>query len=120
MFINLTWVFFRATSFEDAWKVLKGMSGVSGVVLHPMFETRLGFLATYGVEFQGMFENISGNRWIVLQIFVALILVLVFKNSNEKVETIRFTLRSATFVSLVFSFGVLSLTRVSEFLYFNF
>jgi D-alanyl-lipoteichoic acid acyltransferase DltB (MBOAT superfamily) len=120
MFINLTWVFFRATSFEDAWKVLKGMGGVSGVVLHPMFESRLGFLVEYGIEFQGMFENISGNRWIVLQLLIALVLVLGFKNSNEKLLSLKFNLRTAVFVSLVFSFGILSLTRVSEFLYFNF
>ncbi|MBT3185711.1 MAG: MBOAT family protein, partial [Nitrospina sp.] len=31
-FLNITWVFFRATSWEDAIKVLKGMMGLSGVV----------------------------------------------------------------------------------------
>jgi hypothetical protein len=116
----MTWVFFRATSFEEAWKVLKGMGGASGVVLHPMFESRLGLLAEYGIEFQGMFENISGNRWIVLQFLIALVLVLGFKNSNEKLLSLKFNRRTAVFISLVFSFGILSLTRVSEFLYFNF
>ena len=32
-FINAAWVFFRAQTFSDAVKVLKGMAGLTGVIL---------------------------------------------------------------------------------------
>ncbi|MBN2963366.1 MBOAT family protein [Sulfurospirillum sp. T05] len=120
MFINMTWVFFRATSFEDAWKVLKGMSGASGVVLPNVLANRLSFLKNHGVEFGGFVENIQGDFSIPFWILGALVLVLGFKNTNEKLVAFNFNLWSAIFVALTFSFGILSLTKVSEFLYFNF
>lgn len=120
MFINLTWVFFRATSFEDAWKVLKGMSGVSGVVLPNLLGERLSFLKNHGVEFGGFVENIDGDFSIPFWIIGALILVLGFKNSNEKLVAFEFDLWSAIFVAILFFYGTTSISKISEFLYFNF
>ena len=37
-FINLSWVFFRAEQWEDAVNILKGMFGLSGVVLPNSFQ----------------------------------------------------------------------------------
>lgn len=119
MFINMTWVFFRATSFEDAWKVLKGMSGASGISIHPIFESKLSFLKQYGIFF-APYDTIKLPALETLWFVFALILVLGFKNTNEKLVSLKFNLHTAVFVSIVFSFGILSLTRVSEFLYFNF
>ena len=46
-FINITWVFFRAKEWDDALKVLKGMFGLSGIVLPNFLEAKLVFLSKY-------------------------------------------------------------------------
>jgi D-alanyl-lipoteichoic acid acyltransferase DltB (MBOAT superfamily) len=119
-FINITWVFFRAKEWEDALKVLSSMFSLDNVVLHPMFQSKLGFLTQYGITFAGMFENISGSKMTIVWILGALILVLLFKNSMQKMKSFTPNKKVAIFTAFLLSFGILSLTKVSEFLYFNF
>ena len=119
-FINITWVFFRAKEWEDALKVLSSMFSLGNVVLHPMFQSKLGFLTQYGITFAGMFENISGSKMTIVWILGTLVLVLLFKNSMEKMKSFTPNKKVAIFTAFLLSFGILSLTKVSEFLYFNF
>ena len=90
-FINITWIFFRAKDFESAMKVLGSMFSLDNVVIHPMFQSKLGFLSQYGISFGGMFENIQGSREIIVWLFFAFILVLAFKNSMKYLN-IKFTI----------------------------
>ncbi|MGE4511341.1 MAG: MBOAT family protein [Sulfurimonadaceae bacterium] len=119
-FINITWVFFRAKEMEDALKVLGGMFGMGGVVLPNVLASKLSFLQNYGIEFGGFVENIQGNHFTPVWIFAAFLLVLIFKNSMQKRESFTMNKITALFTAFLLSFGVLSLTKVSEFLYFNF
>ncbi|QFR42450.1 MBOAT family O-acyltransferase [Sulfurimonas xiamenensis] len=119
-FINITWVFFRAKEMEDALKVLGGMFGMGGVVLPNVLASKLSFLQNYGIEFGGFVENIQGDYFTPVWIFAAFILVLVFKNSMQKRESFTMNKKTALFTAFLLSFSVLSLTKVSEFLYFNF
>ena len=119
-FINITWIFFRAKDFESAIKVLESMFSLDNVVFHPMFQSKLGFLSQYGITFGGMFENIQASREIIVWLFFAFILVLAFKNSMEKINSFKVNKKTVLLNILLFVFGVLSLNKVSEFLYFNF
>ncbi|MBE0490680.1 MAG: MBOAT family protein [Sulfurospirillum sp.] len=119
-FINISWVFFRAKEWEDAVKVLGGMVSLDNVVLHPMLQSKLGFLTQYGITFAGMFENISGSKMTIAWILGTLALVLLFKNSMQKMKSFTPNKKVAVFTAFLLSFGILSLTKVSEFLYFNF
>ena len=119
-FINITWIFFRAKEMEDALKVLGGMFGMGGIVLPNALSGKLAFLSAYGIEFGGFVENIKGDHFTPIWIFAAFILVLVFKNSMQKRESFKINKTTALFTAFLLSFGVLSLTKVSEFLYFNF
>ncbi|MGJ0343194.1 MBOAT family protein [Aliarcobacter cryaerophilus] len=119
-FINITWIFFRAKDFESAIKVLSSMFSLDNVVIHPMFQSKLGFLSQYGITFGGMFENIQASREIIVWLFFAFILVLFFKNSMEKRDSFKPNYKLAFLTAFCFVFGILSLNKVSEFLYFNF
>ncbi|MDP2253792.1 MAG: MBOAT family protein, partial [Thiobacillus sp.] len=68
-FINLTWVFFRAQTLDDALKVLRGMSGLDAIgSLGPRFESWTGLM-------DSRFE-------VGLALLAALALVLLRRNSN--------------------------------------
>ena len=100
-FINIAWVFFRANSFDDALKVLKGMVGMNGV---------------------HYYHDIS--QWYIM---IALILTLGFYNVSQIVEKKMFVKYTFFITVFLFVFSLLQMfnitissDKVSEFLYFNF
>jgi D-alanyl-lipoteichoic acid acyltransferase DltB (MBOAT superfamily) len=119
-FVNIAWIFFRAKEWDDAIKVLSSMFSLDNVVIHPMFQSKLAILKDFGVSFGGMFENIQGSREIIVWLFFAFILVLFFKNSMEKRDSFKLNYKTLFLAFFCFSMGILSLNKVSEFLYFNF
>ncbi|NBD23821.1 MBOAT family O-acyltransferase [Paenibacillus glycinis] len=98
MFINVTWVFFRADSWGQAARILKGMAGLQGVSL---------------VDLKTLAPTI-----LLLALFLPI--VLAFSNSSQLNDAFRPTWRSAVAVAALFVFSLLYFNRISEFLYFNF
>lgn len=119
-FINITWVFFRAKDWESAVKVLKGMSGLNGVMLPHFLEGRLSFLSDYGISFGEWLSDIKGDSKTIPLIVVFFIFSVFLSNSNQIIERLKFDVRTACIVAVILSIGILSLSRVTEFIYFNF
>jgi len=119
-FVNIAWVFFRAKEWDDAIKVLKGMFGFSGIILPNVLSGKLAFLSQYGINFGGLFENINGDKFTLVWILIGLLIVVFFKNSIERSNSFIMNYQTSIFSGLIFVYAVLSLNKVSEFLYFNF
>lgn len=121
-FVNIAWVFFRAKEWDDAIKVLKGMIGLSGIVLPTFLKSKLLFLQFYEISFDVQFisnlRDMSGRH--LLLIASMFILILFFKNSMEKWKEFKLNYKTLFLAFFCFSIGILSLNKVSEFLYFNF
>lgn len=123
-FINISWLFFRAETWDDAVKVFKGMLGLNGVVLDlkglglllPLMEQ---FGASRGV-FIYVVDNMA-NPLIVLA--VACLIMFLCKNSNEMGEKFHPSRKNIAFTALLIFTGFLYMllaNKSSEFLYFNF
>ena len=119
-FINITWIFFRAKDFESAIKVLSSMFSLDNVVLPNFLESKLQFLKPFGITFGGFVANINGDLFAPLWFVFAFILVLFFKNSMEKWKEFKLNYQTLFLAFFCFCMGILSLNKVSEFLYFNF
>jgi D-alanyl-lipoteichoic acid acyltransferase DltB (MBOAT superfamily) len=119
-FINISWIFFRAKSWEDAIKVLNGMFSLD-IILPNRLSDKLSFLKEYGFEF-GRWVVRLDNRGIGLTVWLifGLILVLMFKNSNEQLKYFKPNSKTILLSTITFSLAVLSLNKISEFLYFDF
>ncbi len=119
-FVNITWIFFRAKSWEDAMKVLGSMFTLDNVVLP---EKYFKFLADYNeiyFKFGTVYEDILGKDKTTYFILVGFFVVLMFKNSMEKRYTFSANYITA-FITLVFLiYTIFLLNQISEFLYFNF
>ncbi len=111
-FINVTWIFFRARTWEDALRVLRAMGDIRRTALSPYFE-RLG------INFGSLvFMHVNTN---ILYVLAFLLLISVFmKNSNELSQAFRPNWKNAVAVIIVAFYTLLSLHNVTEFLYFNF
>ena len=128
-FVNVCWVFFRAKSLPDAVAVLRAMAGSNGVALPAPVERVLPFLKPLGVRFSGEYlSNILGVQAGVLSrsvavvpVILAFLLACVFaKNSDELTERFAPNVRTLVLAVVLFVVSMLSMNRVTEFLYFNF
>lgn len=98
LFINFTWVFFRADDWQQAFRLLKGMAGLNGIGL-------------------GL---VSGHWNAIVLIALFLPFVLIFRNSSELETRFQPSWRPALGVAVLFVVSLLYLNRISTFLYFNF
>ena len=122
LFVNLTWIFFRADSISQAVNFIRRIFGFQS------FSVRDGLLNTFGLKelkfiychipiLNRVIASVHGFDMLIL-LTASLILCLVFKNNQEmefKPDT-----KKAVFTVLCLIWGIFSLSGVSEFLYFNF
>ncbi len=119
-FANIAWVFFRAKSWEDATKVLKGMFS-GGVELPAELAGKLSFLSQYGVEFGSGLQKIGPNKQIVISLAIAFVIILALHNTNKLVKDFKPSWPRVLLTSILFVYAVIAfLTVKSEFLYFDF
>jgi len=121
-FVNVAWVFFRAKDFTSVEKVLGGMVGAGGTMLPEKLAGKLGFLNNYGVEFGASWLSsaaLSGTKDLLI-IAGMIVFVVIMKNSQEWGEKLKPNLFMQMAIAFILSVGILSLSKVSEFLYFQF
>jgi len=106
-FINISWVFFRANEWQDAIKVLSSMMAVK----------KISFPED---GFKELLENIDGNSETVIYLCVAFVTVLLFKNSFWFSRNFKPTKSSVSLMVAMAFYSIISLNKISEFLYFNF
>ena len=119
-FVNGAWIFFRAKTFGDAMKVLKGMIGMNGIVLPESLGQRLRGFQDYGIKFGQWLGNIGGNEKTIIMILIFLLVSLVYRNSNEMAAQFKPNFSHLIFICAVAVMSILYLGRYSEFLYFRF
>ena len=120
IFVNFSWVFFRASSWQEAINVIEGMIGFNGIILPKFLENYFSFLSFLGIRFGGTFVNIQGDIILLLCLIVALIIVFAFKNSYQIVMNFTFKIRDAIILGIIYLLLILSINKNSEFLYFDF
>lgn len=108
-FINLTWVFFRAQTLDDALKVLRGMAGIDAIgSLGPKFASWTGLM--------------NSQLEVGLALLTGLVLVVLRRNSNALLLDARpGAVRAGAYGLLAaVSLLILMASKYSEFIYFNF
>ena len=119
-FINLSWIFFRAESIEDAIKVVKGMFGFSGVVFPVLFKNTINFFQIDAIKFGDVYSNFNSDSEISFWILIALFLCLFFKNSNQIINVRNISNMKITFIAFLLSISLMHFNKNIDFIYFNF
>lgn len=121
-FVNLTWIFFRAKEWNDALKVIVGMCGLSGILLERGLEKTLNhfFHLQNIVQFGKFFKDIPNGSGAFVWIFFGILISSSFKNSNELLLTFKGNIKIAFLISIIFTYSLFNVVKISEFLYFNF
>ena len=144
--VVFAWVFFRATSIEQAMTIIWGMLGFNGISIPNGIYVRLDFLhfvfesLNIGSFLGGGYNFIATWSWILISFAI----VLLLPNLHQVFETKQFSLTdkyikeqvSLSKINRLFDFkfssgwavvcsfalgaSILTLTQISEFLYFQF
>jgi hypothetical protein len=96
------------------------MFSLNNIVLPNALEEMLGFLVSFGVNFGGFVVNINGDFSTLVWLIAGFILVLIFSNSIQKINNFQLNYKNASLAGLAFFLSLMSLNKISEFLYFNF
>lgn len=137
--VLLGWVFFRAPTVAGALSILRSMAGLNGVTLPDAVALRIGPVAAWLGELGIVFTPGGGHEFLMNFVWLAVLLPIVFLAPNTQQIMQRFRpfldyhskadgsrlawsaeWRWALAMAFVLASGLLSLTRPSEFLYFQF
>jgi len=134
--VVVAWVFFRAETFGGALEILSAMSGQNGIALPIKYLERWGsfshWLMLHDVEFYHMQLFTSMN--IIYQLIFVWILCLTLPNTQELMSRyrpalnavstpgkgLRLTQTTAIITGLIAVICLVNMSKVSEFLYFQF
>ncbi|MEB3279097.1 MAG: MBOAT family protein [Lyngbya sp.] len=142
--VMVSWIFFRADSFQSALSILSSMIGLNGISLPEFWEPYLSFMKNWGVDFQGFTVNVGISQKYAVFGITCLLLVAWFtpntqqwmgkyspaltppsdeligiSNLWKKIQWQPNKLWSSI-LGLITAVTLLGMTRVSEFLYFQF
>ncbi|NOQ15632.1 MAG: MBOAT family protein [Methyloprofundus sp.] len=142
--VLFAWVPFRATSLEGALNLWSGMLGLNGFNLPKWMAAYVDYfspwLAEYHISFLGPFYQLGPVKLFDMLWFITLfIIAFALPNTQQfmqryhpifakaqyyKVSKLKLvwrpTLAWSCMISFLFVYATLSLTRISEFLYFQF
>lgn len=131
MFLNATWVFFRATTFEGAVSVLKSMVGLNGIGVSGKFMDLYTYLAHWSfIEFVGVQPNYLMPVDSLVYIVVFGIIAFTLPNTVQMIRfvpyrgSLEFKTRFifALFIGCILFYSLVAgiQNAPSVFLYFNF
>ena len=114
LLVNFLWVFFRAENLEKVIKIFKGIINIRSIFAY----SQALQLLSKGIEtFNHPHFNII---MLFLMIVFCLYLVFFCKNTVEKAENVRFDMKNAIYIGILFFAATVCMWRVSPFIYFNF
>ncbi|MFA9374254.1 MAG: MBOAT family protein [Poseidonibacter sp.] len=119
-FVNIAWVFFRAKEWDDAIKVLSGMIGLNGIIFSDRLLYKVQSLQSFVEANATFFGKLMFGSTPISFITIATFIVLYYDNVVQISQKVKFNYK-ILFLLLVIVIGTLfNMSKVSEFLYFNF
>ncbi|GFI01180.1 peptidoglycan O-acetyltransferase [Muribaculaceae bacterium] len=123
LFVTFAWSLFRADSLSDAgllWTQL--FCGGFGPLYQPITDKFGDLMEISFLHRAGLGTVMTSYPWIPVTAFTLLTLTACFtmKNTQEKTAQMKLTNRKILVVILLMLWSILSLSEISEFLYFNF
>ncbi|MCM1027879.1 MAG: hypothetical protein NC432_15755 [Roseburia sp.] len=122
LFLNLSWIVFRADSVADATVMFRNIfsgrpGGISGGLLQCFNVLEFTYLEEH-VDFLGNIANALPSLHLCILLMVSLGIVLLGKNCYEK----KFVPSAPKAIGCIamLTWSILSLSGLSSFLYFNF
>jgi D-alanyl-lipoteichoic acid acyltransferase DltB (MBOAT superfamily) len=120
LFVNAAWIFFRSETLRQALSILKGMIGLNGIEFPSIANAMNKILPFHiGINVELLYTSPDILKYsIVLLVFLGI--VIFSKNTMERMNEFNMNVGKVIVLSIITVASILSLSKVSEFLYFNF
>lgn len=122
--VVFSWVIFRASTLSEGLTMVQTMLGMKGIILPITAKGPLLLLADFGIEFKKWrsfsYLPILDGPLTMMMITGLIFTVTKLPNTQEIMANFKPSWQGAILVSTIFFGCLLSLTKVSEFLYFQF
>jgi len=118
-----SWVIFRASTLHDGVAILQAMVGMKGIVFPSEYQAALPWLSNMGVQFEPREElaYLPGNLKLSITSLCGLLLgVLFLPNTQQIAKQFKPTWWWSLLLGSLAVVCLVSLNRISEFLYFQF
>jgi D-alanyl-lipoteichoic acid acyltransferase DltB (MBOAT superfamily) len=122
-FCSIAWSMFRAESLEQGFLMIKNLGAAGdGRMYEPLIEAFDKLLEVKLLGWMGLGPLMQACPWLISAVFAALLVCacLWMRNTQEKVADDRYGLWRIVVTVGLLIWSILSLSEVSEFLYFNF
>ena len=122
-FCSIAWSMFRAESLEQGFLMIKNLGAAGdGRMYEPLIEAFDKLLEVKLLGWMGLGPLMQACPWLIPAVFAALLVCacLWMRNTQEKVADDRYGLWRIVVTVGLLIWSILSLSEVSEFLYFNF
>ena len=123
VFVNIAWVFFRADTIQQGKKLLQaawsGKTGGLQTFLYERFGERMEVSLFIRMDIFDLFSNLTVTLFVVF-IIGSMIACFTMKNTQEKLAEFKPTIRKMWVTIFLLFWSVISLSGISEFIYFNF
>lgn len=96
------------------------MSGANEILLPEKYAKYFGDFHNSLIQFGSVYEHINGKMQTTVYIILGFIMIITLKNSMQLLNSFKPTRLNLVFSITIFLTGISMMSRVSEFLYFNF
>lgn len=125
IFINITWVYFRAPTIGDANSIIKTAFSLNfGSIpeaMASMFRPRILInLSSVINSVYFKLNSVPSLYYMAVALVLALFASMCMKNTNERIELFKPTVGRSIVTVILMVCSIVSLSGVSTFLYFNF
>lgn len=118
-----SWVIFRAANLHDGIAILQAMVGMKGIVFPSEYQTALPWLSEMGLQFKELSELAylpQNYKQSFTFLGILLLGVIFLPNTQEIAKRFQPTWWWSVFLGGLAVSSLVSLSRISEFLYFQF
>lgn len=121
LFVNFTWIFFRASSIGDAIAFIKALGTCDFGPISPELVSAF-IIPEFGMMLDLLFSNVEivSRMLLVITIVIMILGILTMKNTVEKIEEFRPTNRKIIVTTILLVWSIISFSGVTSFIYVNF
>lgn len=119
LFVNFTWIIFRANSISDAFTIIKNILKLNFGPIDANISSAFHLPEFNLIATEYLTENVP-NIYLLMFFAFAFFAVLCMKNTSERVENFSPNNKILVVSAVLLVWSIVSLSGVSTFLYFNF
>ena len=123
LFVNITWIFFRADSISNAWTIIQkicqlDLAPINTNLIDAFKLIELEQLST--LLLHASFSTLYKYIYFISFFILAYVLILGTKNTREKMLAFKPSIRTSIIIVILLVWSIFSMSGMSTFLYFNF